>query len=79
VGFKYPGKEDFGLSNINVGIDMGTRVAIVGPNGAGQGRFLLDIRAYTLHLRLMSLKRKQDRIYDHEVDMFCTIHKIYMT
>ncbi|GBF96295.1 ABC transporter F family member [Raphidocelis subcapitata] len=34
--FKYPGREDFGLVNVNIGIDMGSRVAIVGPNGAGK-------------------------------------------
>lgn len=34
--FKYPGREDFGMRDLNVGIDMGSRVAIVGPNGAGK-------------------------------------------
>ncbi|KAK9798586.1 hypothetical protein WJX73_004190 [Symbiochloris irregularis] len=36
VNFKYPGREDFGLADLNIGIDMGSRVAIVGPNGAGK-------------------------------------------
>eukprot|EP00891_Asterochloris_glomerata_P000401 jgi/Astpho2/401/Aster-03451 len=51
VSFKYPGREDFGLKNtwvfkcqsalmllqdLNIGVDMGSRVAIVGPNGAGK-------------------------------------------
>ncbi len=36
VSFKYPGREDFGLSDLSIGIDMGSRVAIVGPNGAGK-------------------------------------------
>ena len=34
--FKYPGRDDFGMKNMNIGIDMGSRVAIVGPNGAGR-------------------------------------------
>ncbi|WCJ31967.1 ABC transporter F family member 4 [Euphorbia peplus] len=34
VSFSYPDRKDFRLSNVDVGIDMGTRVAIVGPNGA---------------------------------------------
>jgi ATP-binding cassette subfamily F protein 1 len=37
---RYEGRLDFGLSDINVGIDMGTRVAIVGPNGAGKSTLL---------------------------------------
>ena len=36
ASFKYPGREDFGLRELNIGIDMGSRVAIVGPNGAGK-------------------------------------------
>ncbi|KAL2643802.1 hypothetical protein R1flu_011389 [Riccia fluitans] len=40
VGFSYPGREDFALTNIDVGVDMGTRVAIVGPNGAGKSTLL---------------------------------------
>ncbi|KAK1373450.1 ATP-binding cassette, subfamily F, member 1 [Heracleum sosnowskyi] len=40
VSFSYPNREDFKLSDIDVGIDMGTRVAIVGPNGAGKSTLL---------------------------------------
>ena len=40
ASFKYPGREDFGLKNLNVGIDMGSRIAIVGPNGAGKTTLL---------------------------------------
>ncbi|CAG9461390.1 unnamed protein product [Pedinophyceae sp. YPF-701] len=36
VSFKYPGREDFGMRDLNVGIDMGSRICIVGPNGAGK-------------------------------------------
>jgi ATP-binding cassette subfamily F protein 1 len=38
--FKYPGREDFGMKNMNIGIDMGSRVAIVGPNGAGKSTLM---------------------------------------
>ena len=34
--FQYPGRADFALAGLNIGVDMGTRVAIVGPNGAGK-------------------------------------------
>ncbi|OVA14040.1 ABC transporter-like [Macleaya cordata] len=40
VSFSYPNREDFRLSNVDVCIDMGTRVAIVGPNGAGKSTLL---------------------------------------
>ncbi|RZC54359.1 hypothetical protein C5167_013218 [Papaver somniferum] len=40
VNFSYPNRDDFRLSNVDVGIDMGTRVAIVGPNGAGKSTLL---------------------------------------
>ena len=36
VSFQYPGRDDFGLKDLNIGVDMGSRVAIVGPNGAGK-------------------------------------------
>lgn len=38
--FKYPGRDDFGMKNLNLGIDMGSRVAIVGPNGAGKSTLM---------------------------------------
>jgi len=40
VDFKYPGRDDFGLNNINLGIDMGSRVAVVGPNGGGKSTLM---------------------------------------
>lgn len=40
VSFSYPNRDDFKLSEVDVGIDMGTRVAIVGPNGAGKSTLL---------------------------------------
>ena len=38
--FRYAGLEGFSLDNIDLGIDMGTRVAIIGPNGAGKSTLM---------------------------------------
>ncbi|GLT67715.1 hypothetical protein SLA2020_400030 [Shorea laevis] len=40
VSFSYPSRVDFRLSDVDLGVDMGTRVAIVGPNGAGKSTLL---------------------------------------
>ncbi|KAA8498643.1 ABC transporter F family member 4 [Porphyridium purpureum] len=40
VCFSYPSREDFGMRDINLGVDMGTRVAVVGPNGAGKSTLM---------------------------------------
>ena len=36
VNFRYPNREEFTLKNINLHIEPGSRVAIVGPSGAGK-------------------------------------------
>ncbi|MDA9098306.1 ATP-binding cassette domain-containing protein [bacterium] len=38
--FRYPKLEGFALENLNLGIDMGTRVGIIGPNGAGKSTLM---------------------------------------
>lgn len=53
VGFKYPSRDDFGLSDLDIGIDMGSRIAIVGPNGAGKStlmNLLAGMPHYQAHL-----------------------------
>ena len=49
VDFKYPGREDFGLQGLNIGIDTGSRVAIVGPNGAGKTTLMNLLSGAALH------------------------------
>jgi len=39
VGFGYPGQRPL-FKNINFGVDMGTRISIVGPNGVGKSTLL---------------------------------------
>lgn len=72
VSFSYPGRDDFRLSNIDVGIDMGTRVAIVGPNGAGKST-LLNLLAGDLVPTEGEVRRSQKlrigRYSQHFVDL----------
>nr|GMD34619.1 ABC transporter F family member 4-like [Ipomoea batatas] len=72
VSFSYPNREDFRLSNVDVGIDMGTRVAIVGPNGAGKST-LLNLLAGDLVPTEGEVRRSQKlrigRYSQHFVDL----------
>lgn len=49
VSFQYPGRDDFGLKDLNIGLDMGSRVAIVGPNGAGKTTLMNLLSGKLLH------------------------------
>jgi ATP-binding cassette subfamily F protein 1 len=72
AGFSYPGRPDFKLSGVDVGIDMGTRVAIVGPNGAGKST-LLNLLAGDLTPTQGEARRSQKlrigRYSQHFVDL----------
>lgn len=72
VSFSYPNRADFRLSNVDVGIDMGTRVAIVGPNGAGKST-LLNLLAGDLVPSEGEVRRSQKlrigRYSQHFVDL----------
>ncbi|PIM98104.1 eIF2-interacting protein ABC50 (ABC superfamily) [Handroanthus impetiginosus] len=72
VSFSYPNRDDFKLSNVDVGIDMGTRVAIVGPNGAGKST-LLNLLAGDLVPTEGEVRRSQKlrigRYSQHFVDL----------
>ncbi|PKA60394.1 ABC transporter F family member 4 [Apostasia shenzhenica] len=72
VSFSYPNRKDFKLSNVDVGIDMGTRVAIVGPNGAGKST-LLNLLAGDLIPTEGEVRRSQKlrigRYSQHFVDL----------
>ncbi|KAF3596708.1 hypothetical protein DY000_02026133 [Brassica cretica] len=46
VSFSYPNRQGFRLSDVDLAIDMGTRVAIVGPNGAGKSTLLNLVAGY---------------------------------
>jgi len=40
AGFQYPGRPDFRLHDLNIGVDMGSRVCVVGPNGGGKSTLM---------------------------------------
>lgn len=40
VSFKYPGQENYSLRNINLHINAGEKIAVVGENGAGKTTFI---------------------------------------
>ncbi len=40
VSFRYPGTEQYALKNMNVRLEIGERVALVGPNGSGKTTFV---------------------------------------
>ncbi|WRX35160.1 ABC transporter-like [Theobroma cacao] len=72
VSFSYPNRKDFRLSDVDLGIDMGTRVAIVGPNGAGKST-LLNLIAGDLVATEGEVRRSQKlrvgRYSQHFVDL----------
>lgn len=72
VSFSYPNRPDFRLSDVDVGIDMGTRVAIVGPNGAGKST-LLNLLAGDLYPTEGEARKSQKlrigRYSQHFVDL----------
>ncbi|XP_059662014.1 ABC transporter F family member 4 [Cornus florida] len=72
VSFSYPNRADFRLSDVDVGIDMGTRVAIIGPNGAGKST-LLNLLAGDLVPTEGEVRRSQKlrigRYSQHFVDL----------
>jgi len=40
VEFEYPSRADFKMERLNLGVDMGTRVAVVGANGSGKSTLM---------------------------------------
>ncbi|KAM0053610.1 putative ABC transporter, AAA+ ATPase domain, P-loop containing nucleoside triphosphate hydrolase [Helianthus debilis subsp. tardiflorus] len=76
VSFRYLEREDFRISDVNVGIDMGTRVAIVGSNGSVKST-LLNLLAGGLNPTEGELRRSQKlrigRYSQHLVDLMTMV------
>mmetsp|Transcript_15569 Transcript_15569/g.39674 ORF Transcript_15569/g.39674 Transcript_15569/m.39674 type:complete len:705 (-) Transcript_15569:41-2155(-) len=70
--FAYKGRDDFGMSNLNLGVDMGSRIAVVGPNGSGKST-LMNLLAGDLEPTSGDSRRNQKlrigRYAQHFVDI----------
>lgn len=64
VGFKYE-NSDFALENLNISINPGEKVAIVGENGAGKSTFVkLLLRLYDVSEGEITINNKPIKAYD---------------
>ncbi|KAM0053604.1 putative ABC transporter, AAA+ ATPase domain, P-loop containing nucleoside triphosphate hydrolase [Helianthus debilis subsp. tardiflorus] len=76
VSFRYLEREDFRISDVNIGIDKGTRVAIVGPDGSGKST-LLNLLAGGLNPTEGEVRRSEKlrigRYSQHLVDLMTMV------
>lgn len=80
VSFRYPGQETNALSNVNITIKSGQRLAVVGENGAGKTTFVkLLIRMYdpTDGKILLNDVDIKDIDYDSYMDLFSVVFQDY--
>lgn len=66
VCFVCAGREDFGMRDINIGIDMGSRIAIVGPNGAGKTTLMNLLSGETCRTTCIPSTRAQRMIKGYQ-------------
>lgn len=65
LGFKYSEKTPYILSDINLNIESGEKIAIVGPNGSGKTTLVKNIiRLYDPTTGSISMDNKEYRAYD---------------
>lgn len=76
VSFKYPGVEEYILKNVSVKLDMKSRFAIVGRNGAGKTTFIkLLCRLYDVTEGVITLNGVDIRKYDYQeyLNLFASV------
>ena len=76
VSFKYPGSEEYTLRNVSVKLDMKSRFAIVGRNGAGKTTFIkLLCRFYDVTEGFITLNGINIREYDYQeyLNLFASV------
>ena len=75
ANFKYPGRDDFGLQGLNIGIDMGSRVAIVGPNGAGKTTLMNLLAGVPMHFCFFSCSGVDGEEDGERIDYRVSLHE----
>lgn len=67
VSFRYPGSEVYVIKDLNLKLDIGERMAIVGRNGSGKTTFIkLLCRLYDVTEGVIRLNGRDIREYDYE-------------
>jgi ATP-binding cassette, subfamily B, bacterial len=80
VSFKYPECEEYILKDVSVKLDMKTRFAVVGRNGAGKTTFIkLLCRLYDVTEGKITLDGIDIRDYDYQeyLNLFATVFQDY--
>lgn len=76
VSFKYPGSEEYTLKNVSVKLDMKSKFAIVGRNGAGKTTFIkLLCRFYDVTEGSITLNGVDIRKYNYQeyLNLFASV------
>ena len=70
VSFKYPGRSDYALKNINCTIHSGEHIAIVGENGAGKTTFIkLLTRLYDVDNGEIRVGGRNIKEYEYDLSL----------
>jgi ATP-binding cassette subfamily B protein/ATP-binding cassette subfamily C protein len=80
VSFSYPGQSGYALKNINITLEPGQKLSVVGENGAGKTTFVkLLCRIYdpTEGVILLDSVDIRDIDYDEYVTLFSTVFQDY--
>lgn len=80
VSFQYPGSDQYVIKDLNLKLDIGERMAIVGRNGSGKTTFIkLLCRLYDVTEGMIKLNGVDIRKYDYEeyLKLFSVVFQDY--